>query len=149
MLQTHLTACCFEARCVVSCAGLESQNTPPGQPASSFGGMGESPPTSASSSMSTEAQALQQEGSGRLPQTLEDLPKRPQTLEDLPKHSTSPDQEAAASPPKVSLCFANVCVCVKPLRVFLDQKISTVSLNPNAAPACGDTHGPQDNLTIR
>ena len=48
-----------------------------------------------------EAPALPEEGSGKRAQTLGNLPKRPQTLEDLPKHSTSPDKEAAASPPKV------------------------------------------------
>lgn len=106
MLKTHLTACCFYARYVASCAGVESQNTPAGQPTSSSGGLDESSPTSASSSMSAEVQAPQQEKSGKPSQTLEDLPKRPQTLEDLPKHSTSPDKEATASPPKVSFRFA-------------------------------------------
>lgn len=81
--------------------GVESQNTPAGQPTSSSGGLDESSPTSASSSMSAEVQAPQQEKSGKPSQTLEDLPKRPQTLEDLPKHSTSPDKEATASPPKI------------------------------------------------
>lgn len=78
----------------VLCAGSKSQNTQAGRPSSSSRGFFDPLPTSAPPSMSSGAQ-----------DALKGPSNRPQSLEDLPKHSTSSDDNTAASPPKVRLSF--------------------------------------------